>query len=259
MASEEALHRFAVDALDVSVFADRNALGKAAASAVAAEIARASKAHGDVSMIFAAAPSQDEFLKELSSAGDVEFSRITAFHMDEYIGLPEGAEQRFSSYLRHRLFGRVNFKQIHYLRPREEDPESECARYASLLEAVTPDIVCMGIGENGHIAFNDPGVADFSDPCALKVVELDARCRLQQVHDRCFSRLEEVPARAVTLTIPALMKARFISCVVPGASKAEAVGRTLRGSIDPGCPASILRTHSNAALFLDTDSARLVL
>jgi len=259
MASEQPVYRFTVDALGVSVFADRRALGKAAAGAVRAEISRASKAGGDVSMIFAAAPSQDEFLQELSSAGDVEFSRITAFHMDEYIGLPGEAEQRFATYLKRRLFGLVRFNRVHYLRPPEGDPAPECARYASLLDAVTPDIVCMGIGENGHIAFNDPGAADFSDPRAVKVVELDARCRLQQVHDGCFSRLEEVPARAITLTIPALMRARFISCVVPGATKAEAVEQTLRGPIDPGCPASILRMHRNAELFLDADSARLVL
>jgi len=119
--------------------------------------------------------------------------------------------------------------------------------------------VCMGIGENGHIAFNDPSVADFADPRALKVVELDETCRLQQVHDKCFGRLEEVPRRAITLTIPALFKAGFICCVVPGLSKAEAVKRTLREAIAPICPASILRTHRNATLYLDVESSKFVL
>jgi glucosamine-6-phosphate deaminase len=259
MMSEKLLREFTVDTLRIKVFPDRDALGKAAASEVADEIRRVARFKKNVNMIFAAAPSQSELLHELSAADDVEFSGITAFHMDEYLGLREGAEQRFGNFLKRKLFARVEFKHVHYLEPSDKDPEVECMRYASLLDAITVDIVCMGIGENGHIAFNDPPVADFSDPRVVKVVELDEKCRLQQVHDKCFSRLDEVPKRAVTLTIPALFKAGFICCVVPGRSKAEAVKRTLRKAIATECPASILRRHRNATLFLDTESAEFVL
>ena len=259
MISEQRVRQFTVDSLRVKVFPDRNALGKAAASEVAHEIKRVSRVRTNVNMIFAAAPSQNELLNELSARDDIEFSRITAFQMDEYLGLHKSGDQRFGTYLKRKLFTRAEFRQVHYLEPSDEDPEAECTRYASLLADNPVDIVCMGIGENGHIAFNDPSVADFDDPRTVKVVELDEECRLQQVHDKCFSRLEEVPGRAVTLTIPALFKAGFICCVVPGQSKAEAVKRTLREAVAPGCPASILRRHRNATLFLDVESSTLVL
>ncbi len=259
MISERPVRDFTVDSLRVRVFPDRNSLGKAAASEVVHEIRRVLRVRTNVTMIFAAAPSQNELLNELSARDDIEFSRITAFHMDEYLGLHENDEQRFGHYLKRTLFTRAEFKQVHYLEPSDEDPESECMRYASLLADNPVDIVCMGIGENGHIAFNDPSVADFADPHAVKVVDLDEKCRLQQVHDKCFSRLEEVPRRAVTLTIPALFKAGFICCVVPGPSKAEAVKRALRDAVAPGCPASILRRHRNATLFLDVESSKFVL
>jgi len=259
MIAEQRVREFTVDSLRVRVYPDRNALGKAAAFDVAHEIRRLSRIRSDVTMIFAAAPSQNEFLDELSAADDIAFSGITAFQMDEYLGVGKGGEQRFGNYLKRKLFTRAEFKHVHYLEPSDEDPEAECMRYTSLLAAHPVDIVCMGIGENGHIAFNDPSVADFADPRALKVVELDETCRLQQVHDKCFGRLEEVPRRAITLTIPALFKAGFICCVVPGLSKAEAVKRTLREAIAPICPASILRTHRNATLYLDVESSKFVL
>ncbi|MGB2867462.1 MAG: glucosamine-6-phosphate deaminase [Bacteroidota bacterium] len=248
-----------VDALRVKVYPDRNALGKAAASEVAAEIKRLSALKEDINMIFAAAPSQNELLDALIAMDDVEFSKITAFHMDEYIGLDKTAEQRFGNFLRQKLFERVRFRRVNYLEPPVDHPESECSRYASLLDPRTIDIVCMGIGENGHIAFNDPPVADFSDLHSVKVVELDEASRLQQVHDKCFPSLDDVPKMAITLTIPSLFRAGFICCVVPGRLKAEAVKRTLRGAITTQCPASILRRHQNATLFLDSDSASFIL
>ena len=259
MISGQQVREFTVDSLKVKVFPDRDSLGKAAAFEVAREIRLVSRVRTHVNMIFAAAPSQNEFLDELSAIGDIEFSSITAFQMDEYLGLDRSGEQRFGNYLKRKLFTRAKFKQVHYLEPADEDPEAECMRYAALLAGNPADIVCMGIGENGHIAFNDPAVADFADPRAVRVVELDEKCRLQQVHDKCFSRLEEVPGRAVTLTIPALYKAGFISCVVPGRSKAQAVKRTLREPVAPSCPASILRRHRNATLFLDVESSQFVL
>jgi glucosamine-6-phosphate deaminase len=246
---------FRVDLLCVKVFADRDSMGKAAALDVSEEIKRALNLKGDINMIFAAAPSQNELLNQLSAARDIMYPRITAFHMDEYIGLPDDAEQRFGNFLKQRLFARVQFKQVHLLQPSDRDPEEECRRYSSLLKDITIDIVCMGIGENGHLAFNDPYVADFSDPLLVKVVELDEQCRLQQVHDKCFPCLEQVPAKAITLTIPAVFSAKFVCCVVPGRSKAEAVENALTKEIAPTYPASILRRHPHAILFLDRESA----
>jgi len=258
MNSAKLVREFTVDALSVKVFSDREALGKAAASEVTAEIKRVARLKENINMIFAAAPSQNELLSELAAAGDIEFSRIIAFHMDEYIGLSKNAEQRFGNFLKRKLFERVGFKYVNYLEPSDENPQTECLRYASLLDTCIIDIVCMGIGENGHIAFNDPPVANFSDPQAVKVIELDGKSRLQQVHDQCFARLDEVPKRAITLTIPTLFKAESICCVVPGRLKADAVERTLRGEITVECPASILRRHRNATLFLDIESARFI-
>jgi glucosamine-6-phosphate deaminase len=135
---------------------------------------------------------------------------------------------------------------------------AECTRYNSLLKQYPPDIVCMGIGENGHLAFNDPPVADFNDPLLVKQVTLEAVCRQQQVNDGCFADLEDVPQYAITLTIPVLLSASFISCVVPGSSKARAVFNTLYQPVDTAYPSSVLRTHSNAILWLDRQSAGLL-
>ena len=150
--------------------------------------------------------------------------------------------------------------EVHYIDPgRGEAPEEICARYRRLLDQYPLDIACIGIGENGHIAFNDPPVADFQDPCKVKVVRLEETCRRQQVHDGCFASLDEVPTHAVTLTIPAVMTSGSIVCVVPGRRKAKAVYQALRGDTNTSCPASILRTHPRARMFLDRESASLLL
>lgn len=206
-------------------------------------------------MIFAAAPSQNEFLEALCQDARVDFSRVVAFHMDEYVGLPADAPQGFGNFLRQRLFGRVPFKRVHYLNGGAADPEAECARYAALLREKPIDIVCMGIGENGHIAFNDPHAADLNDPRDVKVVELDGVCRMQQVHDGCFARLEDVPTRALTLTASRLRRAGHHFCIVPAATKRAAVRRALYGPVENACPATALRLCSDARLFLDQDSA----
>ena len=200
---------------------------------------------------------RNEFLKGLLEA-PIDWARVRAFHMDEYIGLVSEAPQAFGIFLRERLFGKVGFLAVHYIDGGATDLKKECERYAGLLLEYPPDIVCMGIGENGHIAFNDPPVADFNDPYVVKVVELDLPCRQQQVNDGCFSDLGLVPTHAITLTVPALMAGRFIYGVVPGPLKAEAVYHALKGKVEEKCPASILREHAHAELFLDADSAKLV-
>ncbi len=248
-----------VDKLNVKVYQTREEMGRAAAEEAAAAIRAAIAAKGEINMIFAAAPSQNEFLAHLIADKSIDFTKINAFHMDEYIGLPADAPQGFGNFLRERLFDRVPFKTVNTIDSTAADPEAECRRYAALLQAHPCDIVCMGIGENGHIAFNDPHVADFGDKAAVKVVALDETCRQQQVNDGCFARLDDVPTHALTLTIPTLTAPEAVFCIVPAKTKANAVYATLRGGITEACPASILRRHANATLYCDADSAARVL
>lgn len=253
---DDAVRIMKVEKLQAKVYVDRAALGRAAGEAAAAKL-RELIATKPVSVIFAAAPSQNEFLETLVAAKGIDWSRVTAFHMDEYVGLPGSAPQSFGRWLRDRIFDKVRPKAVHYLDGMAKDPAAECARYAALLKAAPPDLTCMGIGENGHLAFNDPPVADFQDPHAVKIVELDLASRKQQVNDGCFDALEAVPKTAMTLTIPTLLSAPWIYCMVPGPRKAPAVKRTLEGAVATECPATILRRHERAVLFLDKDSASL--
>ncbi len=248
------MREFKVDLLTVRVFESRAAMGAAAAGACADAMAQALTKKDELNMVFAAAPSQNEFLAGLREA---DFTRVNAFHMDEYVGLPHAAPQRFAAFLTEALFGRAVFGCVNLLNS-EAEAEAECARYAALLASHPCDIMCMGVGENGHIAFNDPHVADFHDPKAVKVVELDETCRMQQVHDGCFEKLDDVPKRAMTLTIPTLVAPEVIFCVVPAKTKAAAVRAMLTGPVSEACPASILRTRPGATLWLDADSASLL-
>jgi glucosamine-6-phosphate deaminase len=249
---EPTRHRMA-ERLRIHCFATSTAMSRAAAHDIAAEIrARLAVAAG-MRMIFAAAPSQGEMIEALIAEPGIDWRRVTAFHMDEYIGLAAGAPQRFTMWLGERLFDRLPFAAVHPILP-EPDPRATAGRYAALLDTAPIDIVCLGIGVNGHIAFNDPPVADFADPKDVKVVELDAVCRQQQVDDDCFPNVAAVPERAVTLTIPRLLRAEKLFCVVPGTHKRIAVRRTLHGPITTDCPASVLRRHSGCILYLDAES-----
>ena len=213
-------------------------------------------------MIFAAAPSQNEMLAALAAQPGIEWNRVNAFHMDEYIGLAPDAPQGFANFLRAAIFTKVPFRSVNCLdgTAASRDPAAECARYSQLLRRFPVDITCMGIGENGHIAFNDPPVADFDDPALVKPVALDEICRNQQVHDGCFARLDEVPRKALSLTIPALTDDRtWLVVTVPGPTKVEAVRRAVRDEISTACPATILRQHPHAALFLDREAAKGIL
>ena len=243
--------------LPVRIYDTRRNMGEAAAADVAACIRELLAVKQEIYMIFAAAPSQNEFLAALAAAPGIEWGRIHALHMDEYVGLPADAPQGFGNFLRAAIFDKVPFASVDYIGT-ESDPEETCRRYAALLQGIQVDIVCMGIGENGHIAFNDPPVADFNDPLTIKKVALDETCRLQQVHDGCFARIEEVPRYAVTLTVPTMFRARYIFCIVPAPTKATAVRATVCGPISEQCPASILRTHEHAILYTDSDSAALL-
>lgn len=241
----------------VKSYATRGMMGRAAARDAAQVIRDMLAVKPAINVIFAAAPSQNEVLAALLEQ-DVDFSRIRAFHMDEYVGLPEGAPQSFGQYLREHIFDRAHFMEVNYINGRAEDIDAECARYAALLKKYPPDIVMMGIGENGHIAFNDPAEADLSDPLAVKRVTLDDVCRMQQVHDGCFEKIDDVPKYAVTLTVPTLTSALTQICVVPAPTKANAVKETVCGPIGSHCPATALRLCRDARMYLDADSSALI-
>ena len=204
-------------------------------------------------MVFAAAPSQSEVLAALVAAKGIDWTRVEAFHMDDYIGLPEAAPERFANWLDRNIFDHLPFAAVHHINP-GNDIDKTVGDYEALLREAPIDVIQLGIGVNGHIAFNDPPVADFNDPTFVKVVELDLACRQQQVDDDCFPRLEDVPLRAITLTIPCLTSGKALFCMVPGAMKRDAVRAALTGPVSTACPASILRRHDNCTLYLDRES-----
>lgn len=250
---------FKQDKLIVEIFETRDDMGKAAAKDISECIKKLLSKKSEINIIFAAAPSQNDMLAHLCEKEGIDWERINAFHMDEYIGIKADAPQRFGNFLKEHIFSKKPFKSISYINTESADVEYECKRYAELILKNKPDIVLMGIGENGHIAFNDPHIADFEDKELVKAVSLDDMCRMQQVNDGCFKSIDDVPRYAITLTIPALMSAEYKFCVVPSATKANAVKDTLIGDINEKCPASILRTKENTILYCDSDSAKLYL
>lgn len=247
-----------VDKLAVKIFETRKEMGEVSAKEIKERIVALLKEKDQINMIFAAAPSQNEVLFSLVNDKDIEWNRINAFHMDEYIGLSKDAPQGFGNFLKEHIFDLVPFKSVNLIDISATNPELESARYGKLLEENPTDIVVMGIGENGHIAFNDPPVANFKDDKKVKPVKLDEICRNQQVNDGCFKSINDVPTHALTLTVPTLVSAPYLFCIVPAKTKANAVKETLNGSIDEHCPASILRLQDNAVLYLDKDSASLL-
>lgn len=237
----------------VRVFATRAQMGATAAADAAGHLRDVLARQRQARVVFASAPSQAEMLAALATAPDIDWSRVTAFHMDEYIGLPLDHPAAFGGWLKRHFLDLAPVGVSHLMAP-GDDPEMASLRYAGLLAEAPIDMICLGIGLNGHIAFNDPPVADFSDPLDVKVVTLDEDCRRQQVEEECFAEIGLVPRQAMTLTVPRLLAAGRLFAVVPGALKREAVRRTLDGPIETACPASILRTHANCTLYLDKDS-----
>lgn len=252
--SNQSPSAFTVDTLAVEIYPDKVALSEAAADFVAGHIRSAIAEQGSSRVIFATGASQYDFLAALCAAPDIDWSLVTAFHLDEYVGVNADHPASFRRYLQERLFSRLPFAAVHLLTGDAPDPAAECRRYAGLLAEAPIDIACVGIGENGHLAFNDPP-ADFHTTAVVHVVELDEACRRQQVGEGHFPNLAAVPPQALSMTVPAILSARTISCVVPDARKAEAVRCTLEGPIDPACPASVLRTHPRCRLYLDSASA----
>ncbi|MFQ5593285.1 MAG: glucosamine-6-phosphate deaminase [Anaerolineae bacterium] len=252
------LHETEIEELQVSVYRTNQAMGKAAAEEAAGTIQQAIRERGEANVIFATGNSQLTFLVALRDKGDIDWSKVNVFHMDEYVGIDPEHPASFPRFLRRHLINHVSPRAFYPVQTQTEDLDKACREYEELLRAHPADLCALGIGENGHLAFNDPPFADFDDPVWVKVVKLDERSRRQQVGEGHFASLKEVPTHAITLTIPALLAAKRVLAIVPEARKAEAVFRALRGPINTNCPASILRRTPHAHLFLDVDSAARV-
>ena len=244
--------------MKIEVYSSREAAGQAAAQAAAQAMKDIAAARGELAIIFATGASQFATLAELTAMENLPWARVTGFHMDEYVGLSADHPGSFRRYLRERLTGKVRMGAFHEIDGNTSDPGRTAREYSQLLRAAQPHLFLLGIGENGHLAFNDPPVADFNDPQDAKVVQLDAQCRQQQLAEGWFPTIDDVPEAAISLTIPTLMHVPKLIASVPGARKAAIVRRTIEDRISTACPATILRTHPDVTVFLDLDSARLV-
>ena len=256
---ERRMRKINKDKLKVRIFETREEMGNKAGGDIAECIKELLLKKDEVNMIFAAAPSQNETLAALVNSGGIDWSRVNAFHMDEYIGLDSDAPQGFGNFLKNAIFSKIPFKSVNYIYADGETPEETCARYTMLIKENPIDIVCLGIGENGHIAFNDPWVADFNDKEVIKKVELDEVCRQQQVNDGCFAKIDDVPKYALTLTVPTLFNADYLFCTVPAPTKADAVYKTVHNDINEDLPATIMRKHHNAIMYCDKNSGAKLL
>lgn len=253
------LKEFTCDNLNVRVFDSRKAMGETAGKEAAAYIKSLLRKKESINVMFAAAPSQNETLAELIADTDIDWSRINAFHMDEYVGLAPEHPAGFRNFLNRTIFGLKNFKNVNLINGNAADAWEEAARYDRLLREHPLDVCLLGVGENGHIAFNDPPVADFEDRMYVKVVELEQRCRQQQVNDGCFDSIDQVPTHALTVTIPGLTQAGAMFCSVPAATKAEAISHMVGDEISTACPATVLRRHPCAKLYVDQDAGSGIL
>jgi glucosamine-6-phosphate deaminase len=245
---------FRAGELDVRIYENVPTLARAAATDAAQAVTAAIDERGAANVMLATGNSQLAFLAELVTRTDVDWPNVTAFHMDEYAGIAPDHSASFQRYMRERVADRLPLHAFHYLEG-SADPEEEARRYAALLREHPLDLCCAGIGENGHLAFNDPPVADFDDPYDVKVIALEEASRRQQVNEGHFATIADVPTHAITVTIPALLRARRLLVIVPEARKARPVKATLESEISTACPATILRTQSQATLYLDTESA----
>jgi len=240
------------DKVKLKVLDTRKEMGKAAARDAAACMRKMLSEKPEINCIFAAAPSQNEFLEALLEEGGIDWSRVNGYHMDEYVGFDIGHPDSFNGFLTRAIFGKAPFKSVNLINGAAVQ-EEEAERYGKLLDGIKIDITFMGIGENGHIAFNDPAVADFHDKKTVKVVALDDICRQQQVNDGCFPTFDDVPQYALTVTIPKLVSAEEIFCIVPTKKKRKAVKAALNGPVSEICPASILRQTDNVHMYIDKD------
>ena len=255
---KRAVKSFKADDLSVQVFNALDDLASDAALEVNSFLRDTLKEKGSAAVILATGNSQIQFLKKLVSLEGVDWSKITLFHMDEYLGIDQNHKASFRRYLRERVQTLVRPKEFHFINGDVDLPLEECDRYETLLKAQPIDLCCLGVGENGHLAFNDPPVARFEEKRSIKLVKLDDACKMQQVREGHFPGLDAVPPYAFTLTIPALCSARKMICIAPEKRKAEAIRNALKGPISTNCPASFLRRQKHCSLLLDHDSASLL-
>ena len=256
--SEGLVREFMKNKLHVLEYENRDLLGRSAATAVADLMRRVIAEKGKVRMVFASAMSQTDFLKYLGEEPDIDWKKVYAFHLDDYVDFPSDHEQSFSRFLIDRLFSRVegaNFYPIHSQAP---DPDEECRRYAALLEEAPIDIMILGCGESGHLAFIDPPYCDFNDPETFKTSDLDIQTREQMIHDGCFETLDEVPKSAYTMTVPVCLSGLFTIILVPTTLKAKTMKMVIEGPVTTDVPGSILQTKENAWLLIDKDSGALL-
>ena len=244
--------------MQAQVFSSKREASAAAAGAAAAILREAIASRGCVRMVVSTGNSQLDFIDALVEARDLDWSAVEAFHLDEYAGMAATHPASFRLWLKTKLADRVPLRAMNYVNGDAPDLEAECRRYAALLAEAPIDAGFIGIGENGHIGFNDPPVADFADPLAMKIVRLDDACRSQQVGEGHFAGIFNVPEQALSLTCPAIMGIKNLVCCVPELRKAQAVRDAIEGPVSTACPASILRTHPRAQLFLDAESASLL-
>ncbi|MHB9030785.1 MAG: 6-phosphogluconolactonase [Candidatus Latescibacterota bacterium] len=244
--------------LHVLEFENRDLLGRSAASTVADLMRRVINEKGRIRMVFASAMSQVDFLKYLGEEKNLDWSKVSAFHLDDYVNFPKDHPQSFSRFLIDRLFNRTPDVDFHPVDSEAKDPEAECRRYAALLKEAPIDIMILGIGESGHLAFIDPSYCDFNDPETFKLSDLDEESQVQMIHDGCFENLDEVPRHAYTMTVPACLSGAFTIIIVPTKLKAPTIKAVIEGPITCDVPASILKTKENSWLLIDRDSASLL-
>lgn len=249
---------FTADRMAVRVFGAAAELVAEAAAMAQRRLQGAIKERGSAAAILATGNSQLQFLDMLVKNGGVDWSRVVLFHMDEYLGIGPEHPASFAHYMHQRVEERVHPREFHYLCGDSPEPIKECEQYEQLLRAQPIDLCVLGVGENGHLAFNDPPVADFEDDRWVKLARLDESNRRQQMGYGYFKSLAEVPLYGITLTIPALCSAREVLCLAPGRRKAEVVRRLLREDVSPRCPASFLRLQPQAHLLLDAESGSLL-
>ena len=244
--------------LDVRIYSKLREMGQASAEFVSEKLRNIIRDKKEARILLATGTSQFSFIASLREDPKINWKKITVFHLCEYLGMSDQHPASFRKYLRERILDEVKPKKVYFLEGDARDVKAELERYESLLREDEIDIACIGIGENGHIAFNDPPVADFNDPKLVKIVELDEACRVQQMGEGWFSSFDQVPTHALSLTIPAVMRCKTISCVVPDERKSQAVYDTINAPIDTSCPATILRKHEDTVLWLDENSAGIL-
>ena len=255
MATSTAIHKFKAGSLNIEIHPDSRSTAEAAAHDAARSLVELGKRNDEFGVIFATGSSQIATLGALIATSDLPWDKVLGFHLDEYIGMPVEHPASFRGYLQRHLLSKVKLKEFYEIDGTTPDIDKVCRQYALNLKEAAPQLCLLGIGENGHLAFNDPSEADFKDPQDVRVVHLDTVCRQQQASEGWFSSLQDVPEIAITVTIPVLLRVPKLILSIPGPRKAEAVKRMIDGPISTACPATILRLHPNATVYLDQDAA----